>query len=244
MAKFGLVLGMVLLLAVVVLWPEIPSWRIGGTASQPMRAVSYDRVTAVCPAAGGLIELRGDSHVTGARMGAPAGQTALPYGLVLERELGAGRRVILNGRGGAIAQDGVALAKNNSARPDLLLIAFGTNDAAPRGWLRSQVPVPLQRFQAALAQQIVSAHAAGTTVALIAPPPTGSTAMNRRLAPYRSAVRELGERQGVAVLDPAEAFGPCHAEEPMLVRDALHLNQGGHECVGKWLAQKLCGPMN
>jgi hypothetical protein len=45
----------------------------------------------------------------------------------------------------------------------------------------------------------------------------------------------------VTVFDPALAFAQCPSFQPLLARDALHLNPAGHTCLGRWLADRLCG---
>jgi hypothetical protein len=77
-------------------------------------------------------------------------------------------------------------------------------------------------------------------VILLAPPPAGSKAIATRLAPYREAARDVGREMEVAVLDPADAFADCPSAQPVLVRDALHMNEAGHRCLGNWLARRLC----
>jgi len=44
------------------------------------------------------------------------------------------------------------------------------------------------------------------------------------------------------VLDPADAFTACADSEPLLIRDALHMNAVGHACLGEWLVSQFCPP--
>lgn len=225
--------------AVAWLWPELPKWRPGGTASTRASSVAHLPRPLACPAVGSGIAIIGDSHVAGSRMG----EDGKPFGAVLESALGVPVRVTLRGAGGATAADGERRWRGRDlADTDLVILAFGTNDAAPRGWLRDKTPVALADFKASLTRQITQWRARGHAVVLLAPPPGGSAAITARLEPYRMANREVGEALGTAVLDPADAFAGCPSAQPVLVRDALHMNARGHHCLGTWLAHQFCPP--
>lgn len=227
----------VLLGVIVALAPEIPHWRISGTRSTPVEAIAGTDIAPGCPRQSARIAIIGDSHVAGSRMGG----AGAPFGAVLAKTLAGQVEVERYGIGGATAADGARRWQGRDLpEVGLVILAFGTNDAAPRGWLRSKTPVPTSRFKAVMTQMIEGWRAKGHQVALLAPPPGGSAAITRRLAPYRIAVGELGTSLGVAVLDPAEAFAACSAAQPVLTHDALHMNAAGHKCLGEWLAQRLC----
>lgn len=236
------VLTLAVMCGLLLFWEEVPAWRWAGTDALPIALVAHDGGTDLCPPPGGTIELRGDSLVIARRMGSEPGENAPAYGKVLESRIGGKRRVLLNGRGGATSLDGAGIGAGTPIRADLLILAFGTNDAAPRAFLGKRKPVPVARFEAAIEQQVAAAKSAGSTVALSAPPPTGSAAMNTRIAPYREALERLAVRLDVTLLDPAAAFSSCDARQPLLVRDALHINARGHACIGEWLATEICGP--
>lgn len=222
-------------LALAVFWHEVPAWRIGGTNSLPARSVAFDPDESLCPLDGKIIELRGDSIVVGGRMG-----PGDPYGAVMAQHIGRGVKTALNGRGGATVRDGEAGLRAAGAKGDIVLLAYGTNDAALRGWIGGKTAVPLPAFRASLARQIGQLRQMGAQIALIAPPPAGSPAMNVRLLPYREAVAAVGREQQVPVFDPADAFGQCQGDEPLLGYDALHPNGRGHACIGRWLAREMC----
>jgi lysophospholipase L1-like esterase len=222
-------------LALAVFWHEIPAWRSGGTNSLPERSVAFDPADGLCPLHGQVIELRGDSIVVGGSMG-----PGDPYGAVMAQQVGREVKAALNGKGGATVRDGEAGLRAAGAKGAIVLLAYGTNDAALRGWIGGKTAVPLPAFRASLARQIGQLRQAGAQVALIAPPPAGSPAMNARLQPYREAVAAVGREQSVRVFDPADAFSQCSDEEPLLGYDALHPNARGHACIGRWLAQELC----
>lgn len=109
--------------------------------------------------------------------------------------------------------------------------------------MRDKTPVHLNDYKASLSRQIVTWRARGHEVALLAPAPGGSAAITRRVAPYRQAAQEVGHRLGVAVFDPADAFASCPTAQPLLARDALHMNAAGHRCHGAWLAHQFCPPV-
>lgn len=227
----------VILVTAGLVFNDLPFWRAGGTLSAHVTSVSYASGASLCPGEGESVELRGDSLVIGSRMGSEKG---VPYGIVTERVLGKERRFVLLGKGGATAADGAALWQARPVESSIVLLAFGTNDAASRGWIGRKRPVPIEDFRSSLENHLQAIKRRGAQPALIAPPPVGSTAMSRRLHPYRLAVGEVGRETGVTVLDPADAFAECRALEPLLSYDALHLNQRGHNCLGKWLASRLC----
>ena len=221
-------------------WPEIPSFRTQGVQSGTVALLASAHPLPACPDGGTRIAILGDSHVAGSRMGREPGIIGAPFGEVLERELAPRVTVTRYGRGGDTAGMGESRWAKRSIASDWVILAYGTNDAAPRGLLGRRKPVPLGEYRASLRRQIQRWRGLGRTVILIAPPPAGSAAMNQRLAPYRQAAVDAGKAEGVAVLDPAEAFGRCAAAEPLLVHDALHMRAAGHQCLGRWLAQQLC----
>ncbi|OBV11205.1 Glycosyl hydrolase [Erythrobacter dokdonensis DSW-74] len=165
----------------------------------------------------------------------------LPFGAVLEQELARGVKVTSYGIGGATAAGGERRWRaSNLPEADLVVIAYGTNDAAPRGWLRRKKPVPIAAYKTAMTRQIRALRARGAQVILMAPPPGGSMAINHRLAPYRMAARDIARAENIPMLDPADAFASCSGSEPLLTHDALHMNPAGHQCLGRWLARQLC----
>lgn len=223
-------------LVVAAAWQDIPQWQADGTAPVAAASLTRGREQLSCPPPGSRIAIHGDSHVAGTGGGAPV----KPFGRVLGTMLAPGVIVRLRGQGGDTALMGERRWPVEHGSADLVLLAYGTNDAAPRGWLRAKRPVPVPAFAASLQRQIDQWQAAGAKVALLAPPPPGSTAMLRRIAPYRTAAAMLGERNGIAVLDPAEAFAACASAPALLRRDALHMTSAGHRCLGRWLAETLC----
>lgn len=199
--------------------------------------VGYNPPGSLCSVDLNLIELRGDSLVIGSRMGGKG----RPYGAVLAQQLGGGVQVLLRGRGGATAVDGETMWRQAGVEGDIVLLAYGTNDAASRGWLTGRRPVALQQFRESLLRHIRQVRASGAQVGLIAPPPVSAPAAMERLQPYRLEVHKIGREAGLTVFDPAEAFAGCRQNEPLLAVDGLHLNTAGHACLGRWLAQALCG---
>ncbi|UYV15866.1 SGNH/GDSL hydrolase family protein [Porphyrobacter sp. ULC335] len=225
-----------MLLALVAAgWEEWPQWRIGGAAPLPAASLSRGRERLACPASGSRIAIYGDSHVAG------NGGDTVPFGKVMQNTLRLRLTADLRGAGGDTAEMGeqrwLATAQPEA---DLVILAYGTNDAAPRGWLGDKEPVPIPRFTNALRRQIDFWQARGTQTVLMAPPPGSSSAMAKRLTPYRKAVATLGEERAIAVLDPAEAFARCTGSGKLLGYDGLHMSAAGHQCLGRWLAEQLC----
>ncbi len=237
----GAGLALVLALALVaVLWTEIPHWRMGGTKSIAAPSFTHSEPIDDCPAAGANIAIFGDSHVAGRNLGEVDGRAGVPFGTALEQALGNRITVSLFGVGGETAAQGERRWSDSESGAELVIIAYGTNDAAPRGWLRERTPVPIDDYKASLSRQISKWQARGRPVIIIPPPPGGSAAIMQRLSPYREAAAQVGQERGAGVLDPADAFASCPAEQPVLTYDALHMNAAGHQCLGQWLAEQIC----
>ncbi|WP_199797895.1 SGNH/GDSL hydrolase family protein [Erythrobacter sp. KY5] len=227
-----------------LLWAEIPAWRFGGTEPLATGSVAYSQDALTCPGGGEHIAIYGDSHVVGGRMAQFGGESGPAYGRVLEAELRGGATVSLHGVGGHTAPMGESRWNIGDSKADLVLIAYGTNDAAPRGWLRSKKPVALSDFTAAMERLASTASETERQVVFLAPPPAGSSAIMQRLQPYREALRDLGRQLDSPVLDPADAFAACESSQPLLIYDALHMTASGHRCLGEWLAARLCNAPN
>lgn len=228
------------IVALGILWPELPHWRLGGTRSVSTPSVSHTGTQHICPGAYARIVILGDSHVLGSRMGNQAATETQSFGKVLERTLPNGANVAVYGAGGDTSRMGEERWSAKEFSADLVMIAYGTNDAAPRGWLRRKSPIPIAEYKASLERQIAKRHARSQAIILLAPPPAGSSAIMARLAPYRTAMQEVGREKKITVFDPADAFASCLLQEPLLTYDALHMNAAGHACLGQWLARRLC----
>lgn len=207
---------------------EAPRWRPGGSAAWPMaRLAPLGKLPLPLPPGAGII-CQGDSNTRGNRV-SPG--TAWPDRLAAR--LGPAHAVSNHGRGGAVAGDASPVA----VRPgDVVILCFGSNDAAPRGWLRPRRPVSPDRFVARLAKLAGAYRGAGAAVLVMAPPPPGSEAMARRIAPYRHAARRAAAAAGVAFADPAEALDGLSVP---LQADALHLNEAAHAALAAWLADLI-----
>lgn len=237
-ARTGVAVGAIVIASLAVAgWREMPKWRVGGAHAVQATSVSAGKDRLVCPQSGSRITIIGDSHVAGT--GGVA--TVEPFGRIMERLLPGNITVELRGAGGDTAEMG-ARRWLNAPHPagGLVILAYGSNDAAPRGWLVTRHPVPPGRFEAALIRQIATWQDGGARVIVMAPPPGGSPAMAERLAPYRQAAARVGVAASLSVLDPVDAFGQCTGSEPLLDYDGLHMSAAGHRCLGTWLAAQLC----
>jgi lysophospholipase L1-like esterase len=220
------------------LWQEIPRWRVAGTRSVAAPSVAYGRQLLSCPTTKPTIAILGDSHVAGVTA---AGVPPDSFGNVIAASLGRPAVVSLYANGGHTAEMGEKAWVSQAIDADILLLMYGTNDAAPRGWLRAKRAVPLQTFKSSLARQITHWRTRNIAVILVAPPPGGSAAIQARLAPYRNAVQKLGQAYSVPVIDPADAFAIDPSVQPVLTHDALHMNANGQKALGQWVAKQLCG---
>lgn len=88
------------------------------------------------------------------------------------------------------------------AKPDLVVIGFGSNDAA--GPVGGPPKIPIDKFTASLAQLVAQIKKDGADVILILPEPmlpwlkNGAT---QRLPAYREAMLDVAEKYGTAVAD-------------------------------------------
>lgn len=209
---------------------EVPRWTIGGSqiVGRPPLA-AFGPAPLQLPANAHLV-LRGDSNALGSRLA--AGQQ--PFGALLAQRLS----IEVLAQGGATASDGLALWPPRQ-RADLCIIAFGSNDAAPRGLLSRREPQPITTFEHALGALIEQCRQSSARVLVLAPWPSGSAAMERRIQPYRLATRRVAMASQVSFRDPAEAFDGASDKPTLLTHDALHLNGAAHRKVADWLAGLL-----
>ncbi|WP_214652461.1 SGNH/GDSL hydrolase family protein [Novosphingobium jiangmenense] len=209
---------------------EVPRWTGSGTRMvlpDLLRAGPADPIPLPPE---GLILFVGDSNTAGSRIGGASGA----YPAVFAKTISGHPRVQVHAFGGATVAD--LLQRPLPKGP--LAVAFvmlGTNDAATRGWLSEKRRVPLETYRSNLSELARRLHKAGASVVILAPPPVGSTAMTRRLAPYRLAAREVAEDTSSDFRDPVAAFLPS-PQTAYLQRDALHLTPEAQRELGLWLA--------
>lgn len=235
MRKLAILIALVLLGAGAGLAAtgELPAWRHGGARAMERDPLAPLPGTIAPLPPGPTILCRGDSNVRGSGGWRPWGRTppVRPWCDWLAESLGA--RAVNRGVGGDTVAMGLARGRTVQAA-DLVVLLYGANDAAARGLLGTRRPVAPDAFRTDLAAMIRQ-HGA-SRVLVLAAPPTASRAMERRIAPYRRAAREVALTEGAAFLDPAEALG---GGQVVLDRDGLHLNAAGHRILGLWLAKWL-----
>lgn len=229
-AKTGLVAAALLLVVVsgILLCTEVPRWTLAGT-----RMIGHDSLSPlgqfpIALPSNGPVLVIGDSNSAGSRVGGAANA----YPAAMASALGIAGRLRVVAVGGARAAD--MQRRGAAAEPAALaIIMLGSNDAAPRGWLDSDKPVPVPQYRKTMTDMARQLATDGASVLILAPPPTGSVAMERRLAPYRIAARAAAGDAKVAFLDPVAAFDGAEAT---LQFDALHLNVEAQRKLGLWLA--------
>lgn len=229
--KAGLVLAFcgVVAGAGIALAPEVPRWSGSGSlvvtgAPLPSLPVAFSPIKVT-----GRIICIGDSNTRGSRM--DRGESAFPA--LMARELV--RTVVLNhGIGGETVSLARLRPEVRTGPGDLVILMFGTNDARVRGWLSRTPYAEPQAYRRDLKTLAASYRGTGAQVLVLGPLPTGATAMERRIRPYRTAAREAAEAAGVLFLDPVAAFAGDAIEAP-LGRDGIHLNQQGQIALARWL---------
>lgn len=220
-------------IASIALRNEIPGWRLGGANAVLHPPLASAGTFPIRIDSHGTIVLLGDSNVSGSRVGGR--DVAFPALLDVPRT--AGIDVVNLGRGGGTVPDRV-MATSASVPPQLVIIMFGTNDAAPRWILGRQKVVAPDLYAARLTATVRSHAEQGAKVLVLASPPAGSVAMDRRIAPYRLAARNVALQAGAHFADPAEAFAATRMTAD-LQYDGLHLSVAGQERLARWLDQLL-----
>lgn len=179
---------------------------------------------------GAVIIAQGDSLTLGTHGQKAAGT---PWVEIMRRQLQDRVTIENSGVGGHRAFEGL-LEMPDRAHADLAIVMYGSNDAAVRGKLGRFPPVGEDAYAKALRAIVNRYQAAGTQVLVLAPPPVGSAAMDRRLAPYRARARAVAVEEGALFADPAGAF-LADGLVP-LQYDGLHLNGDGNRALGQWMA--------
>ena len=208
---------------------EVPCWTSGGTRMVLPTVLATAPDTRIVLPSSGTILFVGDSNTAGSRVGGIANA----YPAVFRDGLSTGQQVKVHAFGGATTAD--LLARPLPDGPvDLAFVMLGTNDAAPRGWMSSKHPLSLRTYRANLLALIGRLGQKHARIVVLAPPPLGSSAMARRLDPYRVAARDVARETASQFRDTAAAF----VSEPgadFLQRDAVHLTQEAQHELGLWL---------
>ncbi|MFD1703766.1 SGNH/GDSL hydrolase family protein [Methylopila henanensis] len=176
----------------------------------------------------------GSSSTAGVGATAPEKAYTERFEEELERRLaGVDVDVVARGIGGETAAGADARLERELAavKPDLVVWQIGTNDAARR--------VALDGFRETTARGLKRIAKAGIDVALLDPQfvPQDEAVY----APYIAALDQLSAATGVPVAHryaAMRALAKAGAAD-MLSRDRLHMNDGGHACVGAFLAEAL-----
>lgn len=213
---------------------EIPQLRAGGAnviAHPPLAPLGKFPVLLD---AGRPIVFVGDSNTAGSRVGGSA--HSYPAFLTVPRRIGS--PIVNKAVGGATAPL-FEQTSDTFSQAQLVVVMFGTNDAAPRRYFGGRKPVAMDLFCERMTRLVRDAGSHGATVVILAAPPAGSVAMDERIAPYRAAARVVAEQAGTRFLDPMDALKPTDAAEPVLAYDGIHLTASGQDRLARWLDQRL-----
>lgn len=212
----------------------IPRWTPAGA-----RAIVHEPLAPVGSfpielAAGARITLHGDSNMAGNRLEG-ASKT---FAQVMAANLSPAPGVANLARGGSTAAQGADRAAGSDCG-DLAIVMFGTNDAAPRGMLSRREPESPAEFARAMDALVAHCLASGAQVLVLAAPPAGTRAMERRIAPYREQARSVAAANDVNFLDPVSALASESGRGDLLQHDALHLTEVAHSLIADWLARHV-----
>lgn len=222
----------------IVVWrakDELPRWRNGGTNAIYHASLSPVGSFPLELSDRSSIYILGDSNTNG--RGKIDQRAAYPA--ILAQHLRGVIEVKALGVGGDTAARGALRWNLKVRKGDLVVIVYGTNDAAPRGWLSLKRPVALPAFRARLSEIALRYRRSQANVLILPAFPTGSKAIERRLAPYRFAARDVAIAVGANFIDPVAAFQSASKQNAPLQKDAIHLTQHGHESIGKFLAENI-----
>ena len=193
------------------------------------------------------------------------------YAKVLEQELparGLAVRVINAGIGGHNTNNARARFQKDvlAHEPDVVIVQFGINDSAVDVWRKPPAREPrvsLKTYAANLTHLVKTLTARKTRVGLMTPNPLRWTpklktlygkppydvedadGFNVLLKKYAQAVRELGKREQVTVIDvyaTFETFGKKDGQSvDDLLLDGMHPNDRGQRIVAELLVEALAG---
>ncbi len=225
------VASMIVVVGLVLLWPERIRWTGSGSAAVVEQRLTQIGAFPLEIEPDAVIVIEGDSLVAGLR-GRP--DSGPPWPELLEQMLG-GPRVINRGRGGHTAQAGER-EWQEAPCADVAILLYGANDAGVRGWLLRRSGIAVDVYKEAMNRIIDRHHQCGSKVVIIDPLPPGSTAMARRLAPYRKAALQVAQSKDVMFLDPVPAW---HSVSAPLQRDGLHLSAAGREALAEHVVSQF-----
>lgn len=124
----------------------------------------------------------------------------------------------------------------------LVTIFLGANDAVFEGF--NEQGVPLEEFKGNLKEMVRTVRAlstASTKILLITPPPVYERADRsfENTRRYRDGVLEVGNEEGLAVLDTFEVFNAATAKPSELYSDGLHFSPLGNRVFSEALLAKI-----
>ncbi|WP_231471037.1 SGNH/GDSL hydrolase family protein [Novosphingobium sp. CECT 9465] len=214
---------------------ERPHWQVGGSQIVGHASLPPAGTFPLIVPKGASLILQGDSNVRSR----PPIDDARSLPTLLRRSIGPTVEVVVRSFGGDTISLGMKRWLTGTHPGDLVILVYGTNDAAPRGWMAKRERVPTHVYQMKLAELARKFENIGARTLILAPLPTGSSAMERRVAPYRFAARQAAIDANVSFLDPVAAFNRNGIKKPALGYDGLHLSVSGHEQLSAWLIQNI-----
>lgn len=225
------VASLILVAALIVLWPERIRWTENGSGIVAHEALPIEGEFPIVIGPESVIAIEGDSLIAGQRGRETQGE---PWPERLAGLLG-GPEVVNRGRGAQTAVNGEE-SWRDAPCVDLAIILYGANDAGIRGWIRGRSAIPIDEYRTAMQATIARHRACGAQIVVLAPLAPGSSAMAERLAPFRAAAHQIATEEGVPFLDPITAWNDVAA--PLQI-DGLHVSDAGREALAQFIAEKI-----
>jgi len=121
---------------------------------------------------------------------------------------------------------------------DLNFIQFGGNDALNNGHMPGGI-VSVSVFEQELSRYVQSARFSGSRVVLLNEPPFVGD-LNIKVEPYREAVRRVGSKLNLKVIETTAFL----RSDPSPWTDGVHLKASNYLAIGEGLAALICGKPN
>jgi lysophospholipase L1-like esterase len=171
---------------------------------------------------------------------------------LLRRAYPDGSLTVINaGRSGNTAGAGLQRMQQDvlDRKPDLVVVAFGMNDAAVKGDDAGEADRRRRVFVENLREIVRRCQGIGAEVVLCTPtnvyPDAAPARSLERLADFAAAVRDTAAELGVPVADCFAAFTARRRQDlagwRLLMSETIHPSRHGHQLIAEVVAGVICG---